>query len=152
MQSANRKINSRKCKHEWKMEIITLHKSLDRETEKHGIKYHRVRHRNLGNAYAIELHLLLSRRKHPSDRRTGRLTAIESEIEKSIQPRASVLTIWKQLKITPRRTSIAPTNPEKQMVNFNHRTAAKYQSSMFEIHLNAKYKTVIRSLFETMKR
>lgn len=41
------------------MEIITLHKSLDRETEKHGIKYHRVRHRNLGNAYAIELHLLL---------------------------------------------------------------------------------------------
>ena len=59
MQSANRKINSRKCKHEWKMEIITLHKILDRETEKHGIKYHRVRHRNLGNAYAIELHLLL---------------------------------------------------------------------------------------------
>ena len=59
------------------MEIITLHKSLDRETEKHGIKYHRVRHRNLGNAYAIELHLLsFARRKHPSDRRTGRLTAI----------------------------------------------------------------------------
>jgi len=74
------------------MEIITLHKILDRETEKHGIKYHRVRHRNLGNAYAIELHLLLPRRKHSSDRRTGRLTAIESEIEKSIQPRASVLT------------------------------------------------------------
>jgi len=82
MQSVNRKINSRKCKHEWKMEIITLHKSLDRETEKHGIKYHRVRHRNLGNAYAIELHLLL-----PEETSVRPATAIESEIEKSIQPR-----------------------------------------------------------------
>lgn len=68
-----------------------LHKILDRETEKYGIKYHRVRHRNLGNAYAIELHLLFP--EDTSVRQAHRqATAIESEIEKSIQPRAFVLT------------------------------------------------------------
>ena len=64
---------------------------LDRETGVRGMSYHSLRHRNLGDAHWVEVHLLF-----PSDsslaeaHRTA--TDIERVIEASLEPRAFVTT------------------------------------------------------------
>ncbi|MCU0770996.1 MAG: cation diffusion facilitator family transporter [Verrucomicrobia bacterium] len=64
---------------------------LERETRKHGLSYHQLRHRNLGDAHWVEVHLLF-----PGDvsltsaHRTA--TEIENVIEQSLEPRAYVTT------------------------------------------------------------
>jgi cation diffusion facilitator family transporter len=64
---------------------------LDRETGVRGMSYHSLRHRNLGDAHWVEVHLLF-----PSDsslaeaHRTA--TDIENVIEASLEPRAFVTT------------------------------------------------------------
>jgi divalent metal cation (Fe/Co/Zn/Cd) transporter len=68
-----------------------LKEILDRETRRHGLSYHQLRHRNLGDANWVEVHLLF-----PDDvsltsaHRTA--TAIEEVIERSLEPRAHVTT------------------------------------------------------------
>ncbi|MFQ5640518.1 MAG: cation diffusion facilitator family transporter [bacterium] len=64
---------------------------LNRETQKSGIMYHGLRHRNLGNSYAVEFHLLF-----PGDisiRQAHRdATRIEQVVEESFNPRAYVIS------------------------------------------------------------
>jgi cation diffusion facilitator family transporter len=68
-----------------------LARLLDEETTRHGIRYHRLRHRNLGYAYAVDVHLLF-----PDDmpiRDAHRIaTAIEKAIDRDIEPSARVFT------------------------------------------------------------
>ncbi len=64
---------------------------LDRETRQHGLSYHHLRHRNLGDAHWVEVHLLF-----PGDislTSAHRMaTEIEQVIERSLEPRACVTT------------------------------------------------------------
>lgn len=64
---------------------------LDRETKPRGLAYHELRHRNIGDAHAVELHLLFPdgvslREAHLA------ATEIENVIETSLHPRAHVTT------------------------------------------------------------
>jgi len=66
-------------------EIVTA------ETRKHGITHHNLRHRNIGDAHLVELHLdfppdILLRDAHRV------ATEIEESLEKSIRPAAHVIT------------------------------------------------------------
>ncbi|MGA1539421.1 MAG: cation diffusion facilitator family transporter [Chthoniobacterales bacterium] len=68
-----------------------IEKIVTAETSKHGITHHNLRHRNIGDAYLVELHLAF-----PSDillRDAHRVaTEIEESLEKSIHPAAHVIT------------------------------------------------------------
>jgi cation diffusion facilitator family transporter len=68
-----------------------IEKIVTAETNKHGITHHNLRHRNIGDAYLVELHLAF-----PSDillRDAHRVaTEIEESLEKSIHPAAHVIT------------------------------------------------------------
>ena len=64
---------------------------LDKESKKYGIEYHGLRHRNLGNAYAIELHLLFPENTSVRDAHR-QATEIELAIEEAFSPRPYVLT------------------------------------------------------------
>jgi cation diffusion facilitator family transporter len=68
-----------------------IEKIVTTETAKHGISHHNLRHRNIGDAYLVELHLafpaeILLRDAHRV------ATAIEESLEKSIHPAAHVIT------------------------------------------------------------
>ncbi len=64
---------------------------LDQETQRLGIHYHGLRHRNLGNALAVELHLLFPD-DTPIQTAHRQATEIERIIEESFIPRPYVLT------------------------------------------------------------
>lgn len=69
----------------------TLAALLDRECSCRGLSYHQLRHRNLGDAHWIEVHLLFAGDVSLSQaHRTA--TAIEHVIEQSLEPRAYVTT------------------------------------------------------------
>ncbi len=64
---------------------------LERETQQRGLSYHRLRHRNLGDAHWVEVHLLFPADGSLADaHRTA--TEIEEVIEGSLEPRAYVTT------------------------------------------------------------
>ena len=64
---------------------------LDRETHSRGMTYHSLRHRNLGDAHWVEVHLLFPEDLSLADaHRTA--TEIEGVIETSLEPRAFVTT------------------------------------------------------------
>ncbi len=64
---------------------------LDRETQQRGLEYHHLRHRNLGDAHWVEVHLLFPEGASLVDaHRTA--TDIEGVIEGSLEPRAYVTT------------------------------------------------------------
>ena len=64
---------------------------LERETRQHGLSYHQLRHRNLGDAHWVEVHLLFPEGVSLVDaHRTA--TSIEQVIEHALEPRAHVTT------------------------------------------------------------
>ncbi|MBU3664481.1 MAG: cation transporter [Chthoniobacterales bacterium] len=68
-----------------------IEKLVNAETEKHGISHHNLRHRNIGDAHLVELHLtfpdnVLLRDAHRV------ATEIEDALEKNIRPAAQVIT------------------------------------------------------------
>lgn len=64
---------------------------LGRETQQRGLNYHQLRHRNLGDAHWVEVHLLFPEGVSLQDaHRTA--TEIERVIEGSLEPRAYVTT------------------------------------------------------------
>ena len=64
---------------------------LDRETQQRGLSYHQLRHRNLGDAHWVEVHLLFP--EGASLAGAHRIaTEIEEVIEGSLEPRAYVTT------------------------------------------------------------
>ena len=68
-----------------------LTETLDRECVAHGLSYHHLRHRNIGDAHSVEVHLLFPDGTSLSDaHRTA--TGIEEVIEQSLEPRAFVTT------------------------------------------------------------
>lgn len=62
---------------------------LERETARHGISYHALRHRSVGDAHWVELHLLFPEGT-PLREAHRTATAIEQVIEQSLRPRAHV--------------------------------------------------------------
>jgi len=68
-----------------------LSETLDRECAAHRLSYHHLRHRNVGDAHWVEVHLLFPDGTSLSDaHRTA--TGIEQVIEQSLEPRAFVTT------------------------------------------------------------
>jgi divalent metal cation (Fe/Co/Zn/Cd) transporter len=64
---------------------------LDRETSKHGITYHQLRHRNLGDSHWVDVHLVFPDKFSLADaHRTA--TEIEGVVEASLEPRAAMTT------------------------------------------------------------
>jgi cation diffusion facilitator family transporter len=64
---------------------------LDRETAKHGISYHQLRHRNVGDSHWVEVHLVFPEGASLADaHRTA--TAIEAVVESSLEPGATLTT------------------------------------------------------------
>jgi divalent metal cation (Fe/Co/Zn/Cd) transporter len=64
---------------------------LDRECARHGLTYHHLRHRNIGDAHWVEVHLLFPEETSLSAaHRTA--TSIEQAVEESLEPRAYVTT------------------------------------------------------------
>lgn len=64
---------------------------LNQETEKHGVAYHNLRHRNIGDAYWIELHLLFPDGTTLEEaHRTA--TEIERSVAAQVKPAAHVTT------------------------------------------------------------
>ena len=69
----------------------TIEDVLDRETARHGIEYHRVRHRDIGDGHWVELHLLFP--DTMTVRQAHRIaTEIERAVESSLKPSAHVTT------------------------------------------------------------
>ncbi len=68
-----------------------LTKILDEETGKHGIQYHSLRHRNLGNRQAVELHLVFPGNLAIQGAHE-KATSIERVVEQSFTPEAYVVT------------------------------------------------------------
>jgi len=64
---------------------------LDRETAQRGLIYHELRHRNIGNAHSVEVHLIFPAGTSLVDAHR-QATAIERVIERTIEPRAHVTT------------------------------------------------------------
>jgi cation diffusion facilitator family transporter len=64
---------------------------LDRETAQRGLSYHHLRHRHLGDAHWVELHLVFPDGTGLAEAHQM-ATAIEQVVEKSIEPRAHVTT------------------------------------------------------------
>lgn len=68
-----------------------IERIVDRETSRHGISHHNLRHRNIGDAHLVELHL-----GFPADillRDAHRIaTEIENALERDIRPAAHVTT------------------------------------------------------------
>ncbi|MFZ4778825.1 MAG: cation diffusion facilitator family transporter [Terrimicrobiaceae bacterium] len=64
---------------------------LDRETAQRGLTYHNLRHRNLGDAHGVELHLIFPEGESLTDAHRV-ATEIEKVIEASLPPRAFVTT------------------------------------------------------------
>jgi cation diffusion facilitator family transporter len=64
---------------------------LDRETTRHGLAYHQLRHRNIGDAHWVEVHLVFPEGISLADAHST-ATAIERVVEESLEPRAYVTT------------------------------------------------------------
>lgn len=64
---------------------------VDSETRKHGITHHNLRHRNIGDAHLVELHLTFPREVLLRDAHTV-ATEIERAVENRIHPAAHVIT------------------------------------------------------------
>ncbi len=64
---------------------------LDCETRQRGLSYHHLRHRNLGDAHWVEVHLLFPEGSSLKDAHR-KATEIEQVIETSLEPRAYVTT------------------------------------------------------------
>ncbi len=64
---------------------------LDREVARHGIRYHQLRHRNIGDAHWVEVHLLFPGGTS-LDHAHRTATAIEEVVEASVEPRACLTT------------------------------------------------------------
>jgi cation diffusion facilitator family transporter len=64
---------------------------LDRETTRHGLAYHQLRHRNIGDAHWVEVHLVFPEGISLADAHST-ATAIERVVEESLEPRAYVIT------------------------------------------------------------
>jgi divalent metal cation (Fe/Co/Zn/Cd) transporter len=64
---------------------------LDRETKARGLTYHALRHRNVGDAHAVDLHLVFPAGV-PLEQAHRTATEIEHVIESSLVPRAFVTT------------------------------------------------------------
>ena len=62
---------------------------LDRETAQHGVSYHALRHRNIGDAHWVELHFLFPEGTSLGDAHRA-ATAVEQAVERSLLPRAHV--------------------------------------------------------------
>ncbi len=64
---------------------------LNRESKKYGLAYHRLRHRNLGDAHWVDVHLVF-----PADvsltQAHAEATQIEQVVQESLEPRAYVTT------------------------------------------------------------
>lgn len=69
----------------------TLIEILERETRQRGLSYHDLRHRNLGDAHGIELHLVFPEGQTLKNAHRS-ATEIEKVIEQSLHPRAFVTT------------------------------------------------------------
>lgn len=65
--------------------------ALDQAAAQHGISYHELRHRNVGDAYWVEVHLVFPE-STPLQAAHRVATAIEQELGLSVQPRAYVTT------------------------------------------------------------
>lgn len=64
---------------------------LNREVAKHGVSYHQLRHRNLGDAHWVEFHLVFPGDTSLAD--AHRLaTSVERAVENALVPRAYVIT------------------------------------------------------------
>jgi len=64
---------------------------LDRETSKHGITYHQLRHRNLGDSHWVDVHLVFPDKISLAvAHRTA--TEIEGAVEASLEPHAAMTT------------------------------------------------------------
>jgi len=64
---------------------------LDRETSKHGISYHQLRHRNLGDSHWVDVHLVFPGKISLVDaHRTA--TEIENVVEAALEPQATMTT------------------------------------------------------------
>jgi cation diffusion facilitator family transporter len=70
---------------------LQLKEILDRETARHGIQYHDLRHRDLGGAHWVEVHLLYPGAM-PLRRAHQIATCVEEEIEHRLEPTARVFT------------------------------------------------------------
>jgi cation diffusion facilitator family transporter len=66
-----------------------LEEILQRETAKYGLSYHALRHRNVGDAHWVEVHLLFPDGTALAEAHRN-ATAIEHVIESSLEPRAHV--------------------------------------------------------------
>jgi cation diffusion facilitator family transporter len=68
-----------------------LNEILTRETARHGLSFHQLRHRNIGDAHWVEVHLIFPKGVSLEDaHRTA--TAIERTVEEALEPRAYVTT------------------------------------------------------------
>jgi cation diffusion facilitator family transporter len=64
---------------------------LDAETRRHGIRYHSLRHRNVGDAHWVEVHLLFHENV-PLGKAHSVATAIEQTVEAALKPGSRVTT------------------------------------------------------------
>jgi cation diffusion facilitator family transporter len=69
----------------------TLKEILERETSHHGLTYHQLRHRHIGDAHWVEVHLIFPEGISLADAH-AMATAIERVVEESLEPRAYVTT------------------------------------------------------------
>ena len=68
-----------------------LKEILDRETSHHGLTYHQLRHRHIGDAHWVEVHLIFPKDISLADAHST-ATAIERVVEESLEPRAFMTT------------------------------------------------------------
>ena len=68
-----------------------LNEILTRESGKHGLTYHHLRHRNLGDAHWVEVHLVFPAGSSLADAHRA-ATRIEQLLQESLEPRAYVTT------------------------------------------------------------
>ncbi len=84
-----------------------LKKILDRETSRHGLDYHDLRYRDMGNRQAVEVHLLFPG-EIPIREGHRKATEIERVIEKAFTPDAYVTT---HLEAIEDHSEMHPGNP-----------------------------------------
>jgi len=68
-----------------------LNEILRRETNRHGLTYHQLRHRNIGDAHWVEVHLVFPEGTSLADAHFT-ATAIERTVEEALERRAHVIT------------------------------------------------------------
>lgn len=93
---------------------------LDAECARHGVTYHELRHRNIGDAHWVEVHLLFPDGVSLADAHR-RATAIERTVEQSLTPRALVTTHLESAsdhgELHPEERDIAPPPSSRPPAN-----------------------------------